>query len=288
MKGKKNRKFPAKYVLLVMTVFCIIIIVSSVSKGISSGPVGKAVGYVVIPMQKGMNKIGDALNLGSENMTSKKELQKENSELRQQVAQLEEQLSRVSLEQKELESLRELYDLDQSYASYDKVAANIVGKDSGNWFSSFIIDKGKKDGIEIGMNVIADGGLVGIVTDAGDNYAKIKSIIDDTSNVSGMVLSTQDHCIVSGGLKTMNERQQIEISDLRDKEGKVKAGDQVVTSSISDRYLPGIPIGYLTDVATDSNKLTKSGYLATVVDFEHLDKVLVIKQTKDYSKAEKN
>ena len=115
MKGKKNRKFPAKYVLLVMTVFCIIIIVSSVSKGISSGPVGKAVGYVVIPMQNGMNKIGDALNLGSENMTSKKELQKENSELRQQVAQLEEQLSRVSLEQKELESLRELYDLDQSY-----------------------------------------------------------------------------------------------------------------------------------------------------------------------------
>lgn len=64
-----------------------------------------------------------------------------------------------------------------------------------------------------------------------------------------------------------------------------KPGDQLVTSSISDRYLPGIPIGYLTEVNEDSNKLTKSGYLATVVDFEHLEKVLVIQHTKDYSDA---
>ena len=285
MKGKKNNKFPAKYILVIMTVFCLIIIVCSVGFGISSGPVGKAVGYVVIPMQKGLNKIGDALHLGSENMASKKELQKENEELKQQVADLEDQLSRVSLEQYELESLRKLYDLDQSYNSYEKTAANVIGKDAGNWFASFLIDKGSKDGIEIGMNVIADGGLVGIVTDVGDNYSKIKSIIDDTSNVSGMDLSTSDTCIVSGGLKTMNERQQLEISDMRDKDNKVKAGDQIVTSNISDRYLPGIPIGYLTEVKTDTNKLTKSGYLATVVDFEHLEKVLVIKQTKDYSEA---
>lgn len=107
--------------------------------------------------------------------------------------------------------------------------------------ASFLIDKGSKDGIEIGMNVIADGGLVGIVTDVGDNYSKIKSIIDDTSNVSGMDLSTSDTCIVSGGLKTMNERQQLEISDMRDKDNKVKAGDQIVTSNISDRYRRGFP-----------------------------------------------
>ena len=56
-----------------------------------------------------------------------------------------------------------------------------------------------------------------------------------------------------------------------------------MTSNISDRYLPGIPIGYVTDITKDSSSLTKTGYLATIVDFEHLDKVLVIKQIKDYS-----
>lgn len=283
MKGKKNKKFPTKYILLIMTAFCIVIIFSSVTKEISSGPVGKVVGAVIIPMQKGLNRVGSALNLSAENLASKKELQEENSQLKEQIADLEEQLGRVSLEQYELESLRELYKLDQSYDQYDKVAANVVGKEAGNWFSTFLIDKGSDDGIEIGDNVIADGGLVGIVTDTGNNYAKIRAIIDDTSNVSATNLSTSDNCIISGSLRTMNERQQLEVSDMRDKENKAKAGDMLVTSSISDRYLPGIPIGYLTEVNEDSNKLTKSGYLATVVDFEHLEKVLVIQHTKDYS-----
>ncbi len=285
MKRKKNKKFPTKYILLIMTVFCVIIIFSSVTKEVSSGPVGKVAGAVILPMQKGLNRIGSALNLRADNLASKKELQEENSQLKEQIADLEEQLSRVSLEQYELESLRELYKLDQSYEQYDKVAANVVGKETGNWFSTFLIDKGSKDGIEIGDNVIADGGLVGIVTDTGNNYAKIRAIIDDTSNVSATNLSTSDNCIVNGSLRTMNERQQLEVSDMRDKDNKAKAGDQLVTSSISDRYLPGIPIGYLTEVNEDSNKLTKSGYLATVVDFEHLEKVLVIQHTKDYSDA---
>ena len=285
MKRKKNKKFPTKYILLIMTVFCVIIIFSSVTKEVSSGPVGKVAGAVILPMQKGLNRIGSALNLRADNLASKNELQEENSQLKEQIADLEEQLSRVSLEQYELESLRELYKLDQSYDQYDKVAANVVGKETGNWFSTFLIDKGSKDGIEIGDNVIADGGLVGIVTDTGNNYAKIRAIIDDTSNVSATNLSTSDNCIVNGSLRTMNERQQLEVSDMRDKDNKAKAGDQLVTSSISDRYLPGIPIGYLTEVNEDSNKLTKSGYLATVVDFEHLEKVLVIQHTKDYSDA---
>lgn len=167
-----------------------------------------------------------------------------------------------------------------------KRAANIVAKDAGNWFATFTIDRGTEDGIEIGNNVIADGGLVGIVVDVGSNYAKVRSIIDDASNVSAMDLATSDNCVVSGSLKSMNERQQLEITDLKDKDDQAKEGDQIVTSSISDRYLPGIPIGYVTEINADVNKLTKTGYLATIVDFEHLEKVLVIKQVKDYSEAQ--
>lgn len=285
---KRNNRFPSRNILLIMTVLCIIIIACSVTRGISSGPIGRAAGAVIVPMQKGLNRIGEAMNISSENFASKKALQQENTDLKSKVADLEEQLSRVSLEQQELQKLRDLYKLDQSYSQYEKTAANVVGKDPGNWFASFIVDKGSNDGIEIGDNVISDGGLVGIVTDVGGNYAKIRSIIDDTSNVSATDLSTSDNCIVSGSLRTMNERQQLEISDLRDNDDQVKAGDQLVTSSISDRYLPGIPIGYITEITEDSNELTKTGYLATVVDFEHLDKVLVIQHTKDYSKALKS
>lgn len=285
MNRKKKKKFSVKYILLIMTVFCIIVIGCSSAYNMSSGAVGKIAGHVIIPMQKGLNKVGSVLHIQKEDFTSKKELQKKNDDLKEQVASLEERLNRTALEQSELEKLRKLYDMDQSYDTYEKAAANVVGKDASNWFDTFIIDKGSNAGIEIGNNVIADGGLVGIVTDVGSNYAKVRSIIDDASNVSATDVATSDNCIVSGSLKSMNERQQLEITDMKDSDDQVKAGDQIVTSNISDRYLPGIPIGYITDITQDSSSLTKTGYLATIVDFEHLDKVLVIKQVKDYSEA---
>ena len=136
----------------------------------------------------------------------------------------------------------------------------------------------KVDGV-----LLADGGLAGIVIQVGPNYAKVRSIIDDNSNVSARNLSTSDLCVVSGSLKTMNESSLIDFDDLRDKEDQAKVGDQIVTSNISDMFLEGIPIGYITDIKTDSNNLTKSGHIATIVDFEHLDDVFVILQTKDIS-----
>lgn len=285
MKRKKKSKFPAKYVLLIMTLFCIVIIGCSVKLSISGNAVSSAAGYIIVPMQKGINRIGSALSGLTDNFARKKELIAENEELRQKLAQVQEELNLVQINQEELDNLKALYDMDQTWSDYDKVAANVVGKDAGNWFSLFLIDRGSKDGVEVGMNVIADGGLAGIVTEVGQNYAKVRSIIDDNSNVSAKNLSTSDLCIVSGSLKTMNENQMIDFSDLRDKKDQAKEGDQIVTSNISDMFLEGIPIGYITDISADANNLTKSGHIATIVDFEHLDDVFVIKQVKNYKKV---
>lgn len=282
MRKKKQSKFLAKYVLLIMTILCAVIIGCSL-KASGSGPVSAAAGAVLAPMQKGVNQLGSGLTNLREHLRTKKSLEKENEELRTQLADAQENLNQVQLNQEELDNLKSLYDMDQNYADYDKIAANVIGKDAGNWFSVFLIDRGSNDGITVGMNVLADGGLAGIVIQVGPNYAKVRSIIDDNSNVSARNLSTSDLCVVSGSLKTMNESSLIDFDDLRDKEDQAKVGDQIVTSNISDMFLEGIPIGYITDIKTDSNNLTKSGHIATIVDFEHLDDVFVILQTKDIS-----
>ena len=282
MRKKKQSKFPAKYVLLIMTILCAVIIGCSL-KTSGSGPVSAAAGAVLAPMQKGVNQLGSGLTNLREHLRTKKSLEKENEELRTQLADAQQNLNQVQLNQEELDNLKSLYDMDQNYADYDKIAANVIGKDAGNWFSVFLIDRGSNDGITVGMNVLADGGLAGIVIQVGPNYAKVRSIIDDNSNVSARNLSTSDLCVVSGSLKTMNESSLIDFDDLRDKEDQAKVGDQIVTSNISDMFLEGIPIGYITDIKTDSNNLTTSGHIATIVDFEHLDDVFVILQTKDIS-----
>ena len=159
------------------------------------------------------------------------------------------------------------------------MGARIIGRDSGNWFSSFLIDKGTEDGLALDMNVIAGGGLVGRITSVGPNWAKVTSIISDNSNVSGMTLSTGDNLMVSGDLKLMADGC-ITFSQLMDSQNAVVEGDKVVTSDISDKFLPNILIGYINSISRDSNNLTKSGLITPAVDFEHLSEVLVITDMK--------
>lgn len=280
MKRKSKFVLPAKYLLLIMSGICIAAMLLSFTLNISGGPLNTAAGYVFVPMQEGINKIGTWFSDKADNLQNLSDVMAENEELRNQVDKLTTELNTIKLEQYELENLRELYDLDQKYPSYDKVAANVIGKDSGNWFSTFTIDKGANDGIEVDMNVMAGSGLVGIVTDVGPNYAQITSIINDTSKVSGMVTTTSDNLIVSGSLQRMNQDMVIEFNNLNDKDDEVAVGDPVVTSYVSYDYQQGILIGYISSIETDSNNLTKSGTITPVVDFEHIEEVLVILNKK--------
>ena len=279
-KRKHNKKLPARYTLLIMTAVCFVTMLLSLTLNISGGPLKTVAGYVFIPMQKGINSFGIHISDKVTEIRTLKNVKAENKKLKAEVEELTTQLTTTKLEQYELDNYRQLLDLDAKYPSYPKVAASVIAKDSGNWFSTFTIDKGKKDGVDVGMNVLAGSGLVGIVTDAGDNFAKVRCIIDDASKVSGMVSTTEDNLTVSGNIKTMNDDKVITFTELKDDDNKVKEGDPVVTSYVSDRYQQGILIGYVTKIENNSNNLTKSGTSTPVVDFEHIENVMVITQLK--------
>lgn len=279
-KRKTKMILSSKYLLLILTGVCISAMLLSFTFNISGGPLNAVAGYVFIPMQNGINQVGGWLSKQADNLENLSVVMAENEELKKQVEELTVELNTIKLERYELENLRELYDLDQKYPSYQKVAANVIGKDAGNWFNTFTIDKGTNDGIEVDMNVMAGSGLVGIVTDVGPNYAKIKSIISDTSSVSGMVLTTSDNIIVNGSLQKMTEDMTIEFSGLNDRENEVEVGDPVVTSYVSYDYQQGILIGYIKEITTDANNLTRSGTITPAVDFEHIEEVLVILNKK--------
>lgn len=285
-KSKSKFQLPSKYVLMILTLICGIMIYISFTMNLSGGPLNTAAGYVFIPMQKGINYIGLWISDKADNLNDLRDVMQENQQLKSQVDELTSELNTIKLEQYELDNLRKLLELDKKYPSYKKAAAHIIGKDSGNWFSIFTIDKGSKDGIEVDMNVIAGSGLVGIVTDVGPNYAKVRSIIDDLSKTSGMLLTTSDRCIIHGDLQEMNSNQNILFTDLKDSEDKASVGDPVVTSHISDKYLQGILIGYINTLEVDSNNLTKSGTITPAVDFEHISEVLVILDKKETGKKE--
>ena len=280
MKKKNQYKMKTKHLITMMTILCLGLIVLSLSTSFSFAPVRHVLGYVIVPFQNGINEVGNWMTDQKNGFQSMKKLSAENEKLQKQVDELQIKNNQLVEDRYELSKLRELYDLDQEYSQYEKIGARVTGKDPGNWYSVFVVDKGSNDGIEVNMNVMAGSGLVGIVTKVGPNWSQVRSIIDDDSNVSGMVLSSSDNLMVNGDLKQM-ESGDILFGQLNDQNDKVAVGDKVVTSNISDRYLPGISIGYITSIEKDPNNLTKSGTITPEVDFQHIDVVLIIKQIKE-------
>lgn len=279
---KKGDKFtiPSKYLLFVLTCLCTILMVLTISTNVLSKPIHSTVGYIVVPFQQGISKVGGWLSRRSDELVQIKVLLDENQKLKEQINDLTVENTLLLQDKTALVRLQELYKMDRQYDSYHKVGANIISRDAGNWYSAFIIDKGEKDGLKIDMNVIANGGLVGRITGIGPNWAKVTSIINDNANVSGKTLSTSDTLMVSGDLEAMKDGK-IRFSQLIDSKNAVAVGDKIVTSHISDKYLPNILIGYIYSIEEDANNLTKSGYLSPSVDFEHLEEVLVILETKE-------
>lgn len=280
MKRKKN-SITSGALLIILSLVCVMILFISYVTDFNGGLISSVSDYVFVPMQKGFTYVESSFERDKTDAHTLASLKSENEKLTKQVNDLTTQLNNVQLQQSELEDLQKLYKLDQQYSGFKKTGARVIARGSSNWFNTFTINKGSQDGIKVDMNVIAGDGLVGIVTKVGKNYAIVRSIIDDTSNVSAMSLNTGDLCIASGSLERMTSENMIEFNSLEDPKDAINQGEPIVTSNISDKYLPEILIGYVNELKKDSNDITKSGTITPAVDFKHLQNVLVILQTKE-------
>lgn len=279
MKKKVSSYVTSRYILIALTAICLIFISTSFFTDKLVAPLRDAVSMVVVPLQKGMNNLG---LWTYDKYTTLQEISvvlDENKELRSKVDDLTEENNQLRQDTYELSRLRELYELDEKYPGYTKVGARIIEVTTDNWSKAFKVDKGSDDGIKKDMNVIAGGGLVGIVADVGKNYSIIKTVVEDNNSVSGMLIDTNDTCIVEGDIE-LSDSGLIKLTHFKS-DITVRDGDKIVTSNISDKYLQGILIGYAKDVEPDSNNLTQSGYLVPAVDFNNLQEVLIITEMKN-------
>ena len=279
---RRKAKFtiPSKYLLLMLTTVCVIVMAITFTTDAISNPLRNVLGIVITPLQSGIASVGGWISERTDELGQLKDVLKENKKLKEELDDLTVENNALQQDRYELSRLRNLYKLDSQYTEYEKIGARVVAMDSGNWFKTFTVNKGSKDGIEVDMNVMADGGLVGRVISVGTTSSEVLSIIDDKSNVGGMILSTSDRMMISGDLELMNEGR-IRYSKLLDTNGKVQTGDKVVTSNVSSKFLSGILIGYVSDKIMDENNLTYSGTIIPAADFEHMNEVLIIVNKKE-------
>ncbi len=202
-KRKKGPLFHPKHLFIILSILCALLVVFSFRFSAQFNRFKTLAGDVIAPMQVGINKVGTYLSDKKDLLISKEELLRENRELKEKLDAMSYDNKILAGENSDLDNYRKLYELDQKYPDYPKVAATVIGRDGNNWFSLFTIDRGREDGIEVDMNVIAGNGLVGIVSEVGNHYAKVRAIIDDKSHVSAMFENTGETCMVEGNLKSI-------------------------------------------------------------------------------------
>ena len=212
----------------------------------------------------------------------KNDKDKKIEELEAEVEKLRTQLIKNTVTESEL---KQLSDLKQSLnfieEDYEKnyVTASIVGKNDGNYYTSFTISAGKNQNVQKDGIVLTGKGLVGRIYEVSDNYSKAISILDSKSSVSFQVLREERYT----GIASQNVTMDYEYKDfegyikgyLFDINYKVLPGDIIITSGLG-LYPKGIPIGSIDKIIEDKNNLLKYVKIKPYVNLKKIDKVMIL------------
>ncbi len=189
-------------------------------------------------------------------------LRRQNSELRTRNAELEEA-------RQENERLRALVKFVQA-RNLESVGARVIGRPSNSWEGIITIDRGMDDGVEKGMPVIGDAGLLGQIVETTDHTARVRLITDQRSGVAALLQRSRVEGVVRGSID-----RELTL-DFVSREASVRAGDVVLTSGMGGVYPKGILVGEVTRVRRQPNTLSPVISVQPAAKLGELEEVLVL------------
>lgn len=266
----KKRKTGIIGIIITIVVLILLVFLSNL-KLESLSYIEGAFSSIVMPIQTGYTYLKNKVTGNTNFFTDMDGLKAENEDLTEKNSELEKSLRELEIIKAENETLKEYLGLTQKYTDYKTVPAYIISKDISNYSSIFVINAGKKDGIDVNMTVIADTGLVGYVISVTDSTAKIETILDTSSAVTASVIGTDDSIVCRGSL----EQGMLKATYIPTN-AEISEGDSVETSGMGGIYPKGITIGKIKKVEQTLNRLDRYAWIEPAVDFSRLRTVLII------------
>jgi rod shape-determining protein MreC len=200
------------------------------------------------------------------------------AKLKERIADLEGQVKEFEEVKQENDRLQKLVTYIQQNTQFSYITARVTGKSAGQWFVVFNIDAGVNNGVRKDMAVVNSEGLVGRVIDTGANWSQVMALIDSRSNVSGLVERTRDNGIVGQADVSVGEAMlNMEYLPL---DADLMPGDKIITSGIDGYFPKGLEIGEIIKTNTGKDNMKKSAIIKPVVDFLHLEEVMVVTEDK--------
>lgn len=266
----------SKLFLILVCVALVLTVVPAVLSAMGhTGIVRNVFLTVTYPVRAAFNTVARGFRGFGEYFTQYNALKEENLSLKQELDELQSKLDRAEVALDENEWLRKYFGISETELDLELIGANVVGYETGNTDTVYMLDKGSINGIAVNMAVIAEDGIVGCVTEVGLNWCKITSIVEDSFAVGAYVARTGEHGIIKGDYSRRADGTCLMSSLPEDSE--VKEGDLVLSSGIGSVYPVGITVGKVISVSSDPATRTKTAIIEPAAKFDGIKKVMVIK-----------
>ncbi len=150
------------------------------------------------------------------------------------------------------------------------VTAEVVGRDSTNWYRGVLLNRGTRDGVRADLGVLTQAGMVGQVVKTTPSSSVVLLVTDPNIAVTALVQRTRDEGIVTGTPRGQVRMKYIPLLST------IRKGDVVVTSGLMGRFPKGVMIGVVRRIEKTEDEPFQSAELAPTVDLSKLEEVLVI------------
>ena len=233
------------------------------------------VAAVITPLQSGFASVVNWISDYFYTLKLRSRLELEYNNLRQENEQLTYQAMLAEELQHKLSVYENLFDEVSDNEQLNPLVATVIGRESGNYFSVFTINKGTRDGIQDYMAVTMSGALVGYTYNTKATSASVRTIIDSEASIAGLISTSRDQGTVRGTLGI--DGQPMCRMYYLPEENLPRPGDQVVTSGVGMSFPKGIPIGTVRESTRGMESNKQYIVVEPSADFQHIEYVIVLR-----------
>lgn len=265
--------FKKKPIIVLAAVLGVAVIFAAVSH-LTNGALSRTASVIITPAEGVVSRLVSPISRIRDNLADADELRKENEQLKLRVDELTLQNRSAQDYIKENERLNELLHLRDGMIDKEVLAAKVISADSDNFSYTITINRGSADGIGIDNAVISTLGAVGRVSELGEHWARITTILSPEHAMGVKVSRTGDNAVLDGD-GTLFRKNQCRL-DYITGAGDLIAGDILVSSGMGGIYPPDITVGRIVEIRSDNSGTVDYATVEPTVDFSRLYEVLVI------------
>ncbi|MBQ8746310.1 MAG: rod shape-determining protein MreC [Clostridia bacterium] len=266
----KNKFFIAISVAAVL----LVAVPSILSAAGAAIPLRNAVNVITTPLQKCFGYITNAVDGFVSYYTKFDDLVSENAALKKENAALRDRLYNAEEIEKTNDYLSRFLEMKRAHTDFTFAEANVIGSGSGNYMTVFTVDRGTAHGIQQGMPVVSDTGVIGYVDEVGLTWAKIRTLIESSSSIGGYIERTGELGLIEGNFD-LSAEGLCEITYLA-ADSDIRVGDRILTSGYGSVYPRDLVIGTVTEIIPDDISRTLTARIAPAATLEDLRKVMII------------